>query len=249
MAGLTLPSDPAAAPATQARKRLILGVGVGYVAAWVVGVGFGLLLERIGIWQTGATWERSVLTWIHDRPLPPFFDSLMLAVVYVGTNLTLLPVLLVVGLVLWRRHHQPMVAIQLLVVALGSLSLNPTMKHLLARPRPSLFPMRGMWTWEAYPSGHLIMTPALYFTISLLLYRRYRWRWPFVATVVVMATTAYSRLYLAVHWPTDLVGGLLIGITWLVTSWRAFHAYFLETRGGLSLAAGPDSSVGRAGDF
>ncbi len=244
-----LPPDSVAAPATEAWKRLIVGVGVGYLAAWAIGVGFGLVLQGMGIWQGGAAWEHSMLAWIHDRPLPPFLDSLMLAVVYAGTNLTLLPLILVVGFVLWRRYHARLVAIQLIVVALGSLSLNPTMKHLLARPRPPLYPMRGMWTWEAYPSGHLILTPALYFTISLMLYRKYGWRWPFVVTVAVMATTAYSRLYLAVHWPTDLVGGLLIGITWLVMSWRAFHTYFLETRGGLSLAAGPDSSVGRAGDF
>ncbi|MEP6999768.1 MAG: phosphatase PAP2 family protein [bacterium] len=41
----------------------------------------------------------------------------------------------------------------------------------------------------------------------------------------MIALTAYSRVYLSVHWPTDLIGGLLIGVTWLVGTWTAFAAY------------------------
>ena len=109
--------------------------------------------------------------------------------------------------------------------SIGSLSLNPTMKHLLDRPRPAMYPLRGMWTWASYPSGHLILTTALYFTVAIMLRNARGWRWPFAASVAIIALTAYSRVYLAVHWPTDLIGGLLIGVTWLVGTWTAFAAY------------------------
>jgi undecaprenyl-diphosphatase len=156
----------------------------------------------------------------------------MLAVPYVGTNLTILPLMLVVGLVLWRRYRRADLAIHLLTVSIASLSLNPSMKYLLGRPRPALYPLRGLWTWASYPSGHLILVPALYFTTSLMLLRAYGWRWPFVVTALIIVVTGFSRLYLQVHWPTDLIGGLLIGFTWLFTSWQAFHQHHLATRPG-----------------
>ena len=196
-----------------------------YVAAWLTGVGFGWLLMRTNSWRVGTAWERAALTWTQDHPLPYLLDQLMLAMPYLGTNLTMLPLMIVVALVLWRRYHQRLIALQLLLVSVGSLSLNPTMKHLLDRPRPAMFPLRGMWTWASYPSGHLILTTALYFTVSMMLQRTHGWRWPYVVSVVVIALTAYSRVYLAVHWPTDMIGGLMIGIVWLIGTWTAFARY------------------------
>jgi undecaprenyl-diphosphatase len=220
-----------------ARWRLALAVASGYAAAWFVGFGFGFALSRTSSWRAGTAWEQAMLRWLHAHPLPYLLDLLMLAIPYVGTNLTMLPLMLAVGLVLWRKYDQPLIAIQLLVVSIGSLSLNPTMKHLLDRPRPTMFPPRGMWTWASYPSGHLILTTALYVTIALMLKQTRGWRWPFVAAFVIVVLTAYSRMYLEVHWPTDLIGGLLIGVTWLVGTWTAFAKYRRATHtGDLSVA-------------
>jgi membrane-associated phospholipid phosphatase len=46
-----------------------------------------------------------------------------------------------------------------------------------------------------------------------------------VIAAAVFLSNAYSRLYLAVHWPTDIVGGLFIGVVWLLGTWRAFDLY------------------------
>jgi undecaprenyl-diphosphatase len=190
-----------------------------------VGIAFGWVVKGTGTWTNGAVWERDMLRWFHEHPLPAWLDAVMLAAPYAGTNLTILPIIIVGGLVLWKRYQRADIAIHLLVVSIGSLSLNPTMKYMMGRPRPDMYPQRGLFSWASYPSGHVILTPALYFTLSLMLYRAFGWRWPFLASVFVIVLTAYSRLYLAVHWPTDLIGGLLIGFAWLFGSWRAFHGH------------------------
>lgn len=176
------------------------------------------------MWKEGAVWERQLLTWFHAQHLPAWLDKVMLAAPYFGTNLTILPLMIVVGLVLWRRGRL-LTGVQLLTVSVGSLSMNPTMKHLLDRPRPALFPLRGLWDWPSYPSGHAILTTALYFTVAMMLRRERRSYWMFAVAAFVVALTCYSRLYLAVHWPTDIIGGLLMGVTWLAGSWKAFARY------------------------
>ena len=194
------------------------------MAAWAIGIGFGYGLKGTHWWDDGAPWEHAVLRATHND-LPAWLDRVMIGSVYIGTNLVLLPAMLVVGVWLWRMRHSPLAAVHLVLVCVGSLSMNATMKYLLSRERPALFPQRGLYAWASYPSGHVILTTALYFTAALMLWRTRGWRWPFVVAGGVVAMTCYSRLYLSVHWPTDLVGGMLIGLVWLTGTWKAFTTF------------------------
>ena len=210
---------------TSAGRVLARDLVIAYVAAWAVGILYGMLIRASSAWNEGAEWERTTLRWFHAWTLPSWLDAIVLQVPLTGTNLTILPLTLAVGWWLWKRKQRGIIALQLLVVTAGSLSLNPTMKYLLGRDRPDLFPRRGMYNWASYPSGHAILTIAIYFTVALLLYRLRGWRWPFAFAALVFLANAYSRLYLAVHWPTDLVGGLLIGLVWLAGTWRGFSRH------------------------
>ena len=215
-------TEAEAIPRTSAARTLAWDLFIAYVAAWGVGVLYGALIRATSTWDEGAAWERNMLRWFHAWTLPEWLDAAVLQIPLTGTNLTILPLTLAIGWWLWKRKNLGIIALQMLVVTVGSLSLNPTMKYLLGRDRPDLFPRRGMYNWASYPSGHAILTIAVYITVALLLYRTRGWRWPFLVAAAVFLANAYSRLYLAVHWPTDLVGGLLIGIVWLMGTWRAF---------------------------
>jgi membrane-associated phospholipid phosphatase len=192
---------------------LLLSTGVGAV--------YALWLEASGDWRVGLPWERALMLSI-DRAVPAAFDWLMLGLPWLGTNLTLLPIIALVSLWLWRKEGRGDLALHLVVVSLGSLIMNAVLKDAFGRPRPDLWEHRGQFAWSSYPSGHAIACTSVFFTIALMLFRERHWRWPFAVAAILMIVILYSRLYLGVHWPTDVAGGCLIGLVWLGATAYAF---------------------------
>jgi len=205
------------------RRAIIVSVA-GLVLSTAAGVVYALRLEATGDWRIGLPWERALMLWI-DRGVPVAFDWLMLGLPWLGTNLTLLPIIALVSFWLWRKKGRGELALQLIIVSLGSLIVNAALKDAFGRPRPDLWEHRGQYAWSSYPSGHAIVCVSVFFTIALMLFRERGWRWPFAAATTLMVVVLYSRLYLGVHWPTDVVGGVLIGLVWLATTQYAFAPF------------------------
>ena len=211
----------------------------GLVLAAAVGVLFALWVQSQGDWRIGLPWERSLLLSL-DRTVPPAFDWIMLSLPWLGTNLTLLPILAVFSLWVWRKKGRGDIALQLMILAVGSLVMNAVLKDVFNRPRPDLWPHRGQFAWTSYPSGHAIVGVAVYFMIARLLHRELGWWWPFVVSTAMLAVNLYSRMYLGVHWPTDVIGGALLGLTWLIAVDYAFRPFARTAgAGSASAPAGP----------
>jgi undecaprenyl-diphosphatase len=194
-------------------------VVLSWLAAFATGAVLAAATHGAGWWE-GAAWEARTLTFVHQT-VGPTLDIIMLSVPFVGTNYTLAPVVAIAAFILARRGH-PIIAIHLLVVQIGSWLLNPLLKFSFPRDRPTLFEARGQHAFPAFPSGHAVATVAVLFTVAWLIHRYGHGAWGWWLAFIVLALNAWSRIYLAVHWPTDVVAGVLIGAVWLLATIRIF---------------------------
>ena len=123
----------------------------------------------------------------------------------------------VVLLALVVRRHWLEAAGFLLCLA-GEAILNLGLKTLFERSRPELFQVVAEAGYS-FPSGHAMMSICLYGMVVFLITRHIRsWHWRLVVIIfalVLVATIGVSRVYLGVHYPTDVVAGFFAGGSWL----------------------------------
>jgi len=202
-------------------RRAWLRLIGGFVAAFAAGVIVAIAVKRAGGWQAGTGWDRTVLK--HSHPaLPRWADTILLLVPWLGTNITYFALLIPFSVWL-RRIHRSEIAAELWVAVIGNYLLNLVTKAAFGRPRPALWTRRGEYTWTAYPSGHAIAMISVLLFGAWILHRERGRIWAYIVWLPLFAATCYSRLYLGVHWPTDLVGGIAIGVVWLATLWLTFR--------------------------
>ncbi|MBX6363323.1 MAG: phosphatase PAP2 family protein [Gemmatimonadetes bacterium] len=200
----------------------------GWLLAYAVGVAVGLLVRALGWWH-GDAWERLLLTRIHAT-VSPALDRVMLTAPWLGTNYSLAPLVAIAAVWLWLGHRRVSAA-HLAVVQLGSALLNAALKFTLVRDRPALFEPRGQFALPSFPSGHAIAVTSVVLTAAYLVYRSGHGRWAFVVAACFWIVVLYSRIYLAVHWPTDVVAGIGVGAVWLAATLGAFAPLHDRARG------------------
>ncbi len=105
----------------------------------------------------------------------------------------------------------------------GGVLFGVALKSLFDRPRPDLVPHGSNVYTTSFPSGHSTMAAVAYLTAAALLCRLYdRKRLQvYLITWAVLLTLAigFSRVYLGVHWPTDVLGGWTLGAVWALCCW------------------------------
>jgi membrane-associated phospholipid phosphatase len=205
------------------RHQRWMTIGGGWILSFMIGVASAELASSFGDWNHGFAWERAMLTRIHT-PLPRAIDALMMVFPWFGTNISLIPAVAAVCWWLWAKRGERRYAVRLAVVQLGSYLLNPSLKALFDRERPDLFPRRGWYGWSSYPSGHAIASVSVLLTLAIIIERLTGKRWGYYTFIPIMLASLYSRMYLGVHWPTDVLSGVLVGAVWLLATTYAFRA-------------------------
>ena len=217
-------------PSASEWRRVVLWCVGGYLLSLGAGVIYARSLIAAGEWTRGFPWEHVLLEAVHRRELPTIADRILLILPWFGTNITLLPLSVIASVWLVRQGRRWLAA-HLIVLQIGTLTLSALLKEFYDRPRPALWEQRGQFAWASYPSGHAIASVAVLFTIAIMIWRLRGWRWQFVVAGLMLAVTSYSRLYLGVHWPSDVIAGLLMGVVWLVSTLMAFRRVEMSERG------------------
>jgi undecaprenyl-diphosphatase len=175
--------------------------------------------------------DRAVLLWIHQN-FPGWLDGPMRLVTALGYYYVVLPLLAVVVYLFYRRGWR-LSAVLLAVSTGGSAVLTTVLKGVFKRARPELFDSGYDASFYSFPSGHATVAVGFYGMLTLVLtYRlRGRARWAVVVSgVLVVLLIGFSRLYLGVHYPTDILAGYLAALLWLVCV-GGVYALWLSVRG------------------
>lgn len=129
--------------------------------------------------------------------------------------------------------HKHLSALLVLTAVAGGSVLTFALKAGFDRPRPELVPHGSIVYSASFPSGHSMMSAVVYLTLGALLARVQVER-PLRVYVMALATVTtvavgISRVYLGVHWPTDVLAGWTLGAAWAVLCWIV--ALWLQRRG------------------
>lgn len=197
-------------------RRFILSILIGGGAAGAFLILFAKLVEDL-IFNELLLFDRLATALIREQTTPvltvvmKFFTAL-------GSSKILVPVFLVILVVLYRYFRQVWESVALVLATGGALLLNEALKWLFHRPRPAL-PWLTTATGYSFPSGHAMISLAFFGMLGFVIWTNFRGRWGKVTAIVVGAIVPLiigtSRVYLGVHYPSDVLAGFAAGGFWL----------------------------------
>ncbi|MCF8179014.1 MAG: phosphatase PAP2 family protein [Sulfuritalea sp.] len=150
-------------------------------------------------------------------------DAVFKNLTWLGSLIVLLPLVAVAAGVLWRRGHRGE-AYFLVAALIGAALLARLLKQLVQRPRPELFPaLVPVESLLSFPSTHALQATACAVAVLLVLWHLQSRAWRRAASVLtaVVVVVGLSRLYLQVHYPSDVMVGTVAAAGW-VLGLRAF---------------------------
>jgi len=189
---------------------LILGLLVIAVGGWA----FGALAEEVAEGDTGL--DNRIADELHEhatRPLTEFFE----AVTTLGNGIVLAGVAAIAAYLLARRRYYAE-AVLMVLAYVGAEVLSYSLKLAFRRDRPFFTDPLATVSTYSFPSGHATVSVAVYGALCLVLLRRLTGPARVVclaATVLLVSLIGFSRLYLGVHFLSDVLAGFSVGLAWL----------------------------------
>ncbi|HEY3157739.1 MAG TPA: phosphatase PAP2 family protein [Vicinamibacterales bacterium] len=211
---------------------LMLGVGV-CLLLW----GFLALASEVMEGDT-TTLDTRILVALRksddpSRPIgPSWVENSLLDLTAIGGPTVLgLVVVAVVGFLLLQTRYRT--AIVVLATAASGELVNYVLKNLFLRPRPDVVPHLRNVTTTSFPSGHAMESAIIYLTLGAMLMqlseRRITKVYSMGIAIALTLLVGISRVYLGVHYPTDVIAGWMFGFFWASLCWIVAKRFERET--------------------
>lgn len=161
---------------------------------------------------------------LNDPLGPRTLEEAMRDVTALG-GFTVLTIVTAVGALAFLIHGRRRHALVLVGTALLALVTSELVKMIYDRPRPDLV-SHGSYVYSgSFPSGHSMLSAATYLTLAMLIAstepKRGAKRMVFGLAFALMLAVGFSRVYLGVHWPSDVLAGWSLGAAWSLAAWVA----------------------------
>lgn len=190
---------------------LSFGFFIGVAAVWA----FAELADEV-IDGSTQRFDEAVVTWVATHR-GDMRDRVALEITALGNTATLTVLVLVASVFLWLTRHRISVYLLMIAVAGGGV-LNHLLKTIFDRPRPSVVEWGTEALSKSFPSGHAMSAMIAYGSVAYLCGRleataRMRVTTWTLAALLILAI-GLSRIYLGVHYPSDIVAGYIAGLAW-----------------------------------
>ncbi len=176
---------------------------------------FATLVAEIVKTNAGLSWDLPILSVINQAAQPQL-DFLAAMLTPLGVFWGAFPVAVAIALILLKRQRWRSL-FYWITALLGSAQINDTTKIFFHRVRPHLWESFYVADLEyAFPSGHAMSSMTLAVALVILTWGT-RWRWlVLIVGSLYVLTIAWTRLYLGVHYPSDILAGWMLSIAWTV---------------------------------
>lgn len=194
-------------------STVVSKIGIGFVVFFLLMGLFAKLAEEMHEGDTLGV-DQTILYSVHSLH-GTLLDQIVPLITNLGGAVGVIGIIGIASAALATKRKY-LALLQMLVGVGGAVLLNMLVKGFFARQRPDLWERLVTETSYSFPSGHSMASAALALSVVLITWNtRFRW-WVVAAASLYVVTIGFTRLYLGVHYPTDVLAGWSLGAAWVL---------------------------------
>ncbi|MGZ5036675.1 MAG: phosphatase PAP2 family protein [Usitatibacter sp.] len=223
-----LKEKPPAADLLQIKRPRDIRFWIAMAVLGAAAIAFSVIARSVVTVSPVLNQDLQVSVWLHTHG-NPVFTAFLYAITQVHSPVGISILSIVLACFLWR-HGDRFWVLSLAVAVPGGMLLNTLLKHVYARARPKWDdPLLTALTTDSFPSGHAAGATLFYGFLAAYMVWRMKHGWPRALAVLgcalMVALVGFSRIYLGVHYLSDVLAAVSMSTVWLVLSLIVVRAY------------------------